>query len=163
MFATSVIALITSLGGLFTVAPPSVPAVFFPSRNPAGCVSVMTYEPGRSVPNEYAPLAFEVVEMFTDAPRSSVPVSVTVAPLMPVSPAPACTPSLFASMKTVPASELGGSSPKLFAAPVCPLATTMLAMVLLSIALLTVPGVVTPPPAVSLPSRRPAGCVSVIV
>ena len=123
----------------------------------------MTYEPGRRFVNEYAPAAFVVAVTFTALPKSSVPVSVTVALLIPVSVAPACTPSLFASMKTLPASELGGSSPKLFAAPVCPLATTMFAIVLLIAVLFTVPGVVTPPPAVSLPSSKPAGCVSVSV
>ena len=36
-------------------------------------------------------------------------------------------------------------------------------IVLLTAVLLTVPAVVTPPPAVSLPSSKPAGCVSVSV
>ena len=43
------------------------------------------------------PVPFEVVVRVTELPRSSVPVSVTVTAAMPVSPAPATTPSLFRS------------------------------------------------------------------
>ena len=93
-------------------------------------------------------------------PRSSVPVSVTVAFAIPVSAAPACTPSLFESMNTVPAKLEGGSSPKLFPVPVTPGVRVIDEIVSEFVVLSTVPPCV---PAVSLPSSKPAGCVSVIV
>ena len=83
--------------------------------------------------------------MLTATPRSLVPVRVTVAPPMPVSPAP-CTPSLFLSSNTAPRMQAGFNSPKLLFTLVTPAGSVMDAIW----SLLTVPPAL---PALSLPSR----------
>ena len=140
--------------------PPSVPAVSFPSRNPAGVVSVIVYVPGRRLPNVNVPSGCVVSGRFTETPRSSVPVRTTVAPGMPLSPE-STPPLLFRSSKTMPLNEPGASSPKLLPEPSTPCVSAMAEIVLLSARLLIVP--LPCEPTVSCPSRNPAGCVSVIV
>ena len=63
----------------FADVPPGVPIVSSPSKKLAGCVSVMTYVPGRRFGNEYAPDESVSTAIGVIAPRSLVPVSVTVA------------------------------------------------------------------------------------
>ena len=106
------------------------------------------------------PSASVVSGMFTEAPRSSVPLSRTDAFRIPPSPESAF-PLLFRSSKTMPLNEPGASSPKLLPEPATPCVSVMFAIVLLSAELLIVP--LPCEPTVSLPSRNPAGCVSVIV
>ena len=84
-----------------------------------GVVNVILYSPGTRSPNMYMPLPVVVVVKFTVLPWLSVPVNVTVAPLMPGSPL-SCTPSPFLSSHTKsptfaftkkPASSVWSSSP----------------------------------------------------
>ena len=93
-------------------------------------------------------------------PRSSVPVSVTVAPRMPES-GPFWIPSRLKSWKTTPLIEAGWSSPKLY--PVA----TVFAFSITTPLITSLGGLftVTPPavPTVFFPSSKPPGCVSVIV
>ena len=85
-------------------------------------------------------------------PRSLLPVSVTVTPPRPTSPA-SFTPSLLSSQYTKPEICPARISPKLLPVLLCPVPSTMLLMTSLT--------AVLPPrlPAVSLPSSLPTGCV----